>query len=204
MIKLKITTNHVPRTHALYPQVSPFRLSEVLDGIVLAHDDHSSFVACTKILPRVVQAYFGVRIKVNLLLFYPKKMVKCFQVVHFSTPSNDHVVMFKLVHCIFLKCIMTATKNSSLNFCIYYSISITKLILIVHICQTDELMRSVFSFLFHYILIVPLEVFPQVSVSIADQVIMYGCFQKGKLYLHKSPFMTFFLICDYKKKKKRH
>lgn len=47
-----------------------FTYDEVFDGVVLAYDVNS-FDKCAKILPGIFP-YFGVNLKVNLLLFSPK------------------------------------------------------------------------------------------------------------------------------------
>jgi len=46
------------------------RFSEIVDGVVLAYDVNS-LDTCAKILPGV-HPYFGVKLKVNFLLFSPK------------------------------------------------------------------------------------------------------------------------------------
>ncbi|KAL2330129.1 hypothetical protein Fmac_017710 [Flemingia macrophylla] len=68
-----------------------FTFSEILDGVVLAYDVNS-LDTCAKILPGV-RPYFGVKLKVNLLLFSPKPDTLLEGKVVKLTQESIHVVV---------------------------------------------------------------------------------------------------------------
>ncbi|RDY14018.1 hypothetical protein CR513_00978 [Mucuna pruriens] len=71
--------------------LSPCRFSEAFDGVVLAYDVNS-VDTCAKILP-AVHPYFGVKLKVNLLLFSPKPNTLLEGKVVKLTQESIHVVV---------------------------------------------------------------------------------------------------------------
>ncbi|KAL5167222.1 DNA-directed RNA polymerase I subunit rpa43 [Glycine soja] len=68
-----------------------FTFSEIFDGVVLAYDVNS-FDTCAKILSGV-HPYFGVKLKVNLLLFSPKPNMLLEGKVVKVTQESIHVVV---------------------------------------------------------------------------------------------------------------
>ncbi|XP_061368554.1 uncharacterized protein LOC133311514 [Gastrolobium bilobum] len=68
-----------------------FKFSEAFDGVVLAYDVNS-LDKCAKILPGV-HPYFGVKLKVNLLLFSPKPDMLLEGKVVKLTQESIHVVV---------------------------------------------------------------------------------------------------------------
>ncbi|CAJ2642082.1 DNA-directed RNA polymerase I subunit rpa43-like [Trifolium pratense] len=68
-----------------------FTYSDIFDGVVLAYDINSLY-KCAKILPGVCP-YFGVNLKVNMLLFSPKPNMLLEGKVEKITHDSIHVVV---------------------------------------------------------------------------------------------------------------